>query len=86
MHVATRMDGECARREVYGMIGSCHALGSTSLVKGDCHGGKVCNLLGESECGGLDQGFIVRVGVLGCIALGHNVHVEIDRLRLLGEL
>ena len=55
-------------------------------MKGDCHGGRVCNLLGESGCGGLDQCCIGRVGVLGCIALGHNVHVEIDRLRLLGEL
>ena len=68
------------------MIGSCHGLGSTSLVKGDYHGGKVCNLLDESVCGGLDQGYIGRVGVLGCIVLGHNVHVEIDRLRVLGEL
>ena len=68
------------------MIGSCHGLGSTSLVRGGCHGGKTCNLLGKSGCGGLDQSYIGRVGVLGCIVLGHNVHVEIDRLRLLGGL
>ena len=86
MHVATRLDVECARREVYGMIGSCHGLGSTSLAKGDCHGGKVCDLLGKSGCGGLDLGYIGTVGVLGCVALCHDVRVEIDRLRLLGEL
>ena len=54
MHVATRLDVECARREVYGMIGSCHGLGSTSLAIGDCHVGKVCDLLVESGWGGLD--------------------------------
>ena len=54
VHVATWLGGECARQEVYGMIGSCHGLGSTSLAKGDCHGGKVCDLLGKSGCGGLD--------------------------------
>ena len=68
------------------MIGSCHGLGSTSLVKGDYHGGKACNLLDKSGCGGLYQGYIGRVGVLGCIVLCHNVHVEKDRLRLLEQL